>query len=337
MATIYEVSKLAGVSLATVSRVMNNSTKVTAKTQQKVEAAMRQLGYRPNTIAQSLASKRSNAVGVLVPELHGPFFSVVLGAIEEELREHGKHVIITAGHSDAQQEKAGIEFLESRRCDALILYVFEVTDDYIRSLRRLSIPVVLISRSVSGMADDCITLDNQLGGYLATRSLLEAGHREVASITGPLWKNDSRDRFDGYKKALEEYGVQVDPRLVYEGDYEENSGRRGMQQLLGEGVPFTALFCANDEMAAGAIAVARSHSIAIPDDLSIVGYDNVNFTRYMNPQLSTVDYPIEQMGRMAARCVLRDTYGHENLDIHYRFEPQLIQRDSIAEPRRGKT
>ena len=159
----------------------------------------------------------------------------------------------------------------------------------------------------------------------------------VAIITGPLWKNDSRDRFDGYKKALEEYRIRVDPRLVYEGDYEENSGRRGMQQLLGEAVPFTALFCANDEMAAGAIAVARSHSITIPDDLSIVGYDNVNFTRYMNPQLPTVDYPIEQMGRMAARCVLRATYGHENLDIHYRFEPKLIQRDSIAEPRRGET
>ena len=337
MATIYEVSKLAGVSLATVSRVMNDSDKVRAKTRQKVEAAMRQLGYRPNTIAQSLASKRSNAVGILVPELHGPFFGVLLGAIENELREHGKHVIITAGHSDAEREKAGIEFLESRRCDALILYVFEVTDDYILSLSELSIPVVLISRSVSGMADDCVTLDNQLGGYVATRALLELGHREVACITGPLWKNDARDRFEGYKNALEEFGVEFDPRLVAEGDYEEASGRSSMEQLLGAGVPFSALFCANDEMAAGAIAVARSHSIVIPDDLSIVGYDNVNFARYMNPQLSTVDYPIEEMGRMAARCVLRDTYGHENLDIRYRFEPQLIRRDSIAEPRPVKT
>jgi len=332
MATIYEVSKLAGVSLATVSRVMNNSNKVTAKTRQKVEAAMHQLGYRPNTIAQSLASKRSNAVGVLVPELHGPFFSVMLGAIEKELREQGKHVIITAGHSDAEREKAGIEFLESRRCDALILYVFAVSDDYIQTLTRSSIPVVLIGRSVAGMADDCVTLDNQHGGYVATRSLIEAGHRAIACITGPLWKSDGRERFAGYQEALEERGLPVEPRLIFEGDYEELSGRNGMQHLLECGVPFTALVCANDEMAAGAIAVARDRSIVIPDDLSIVGFDNVFFTRYMNPRLSTVDYPIEHMGQMAARCVLRDVYGHEGLDINNRFEPKLIRRDSIVKP-----
>jgi LacI family transcriptional regulator len=131
MPTIYEVSKLAGVSLATVSRVINNSGKVRVETRRKVEVAMQELGYRPNSIAQSLASNRSNSVGVLVPELHGPFFGIMLSSIEDELRAAGKHVIITAGHSDEEKEKDSIEFLASRQCDALILHAFAVSDEYL--------------------------------------------------------------------------------------------------------------------------------------------------------------------------------------------------------------
>jgi LacI family transcriptional regulator len=330
MATIYEVSKLAGVSLATVSRVMNNSDKVTLKTRKKVEAAMRQLGYRPNTIAQSLALRRSNSIGVLVPELHGPFFGAMLGAIESELRKDGKHVIITAGHSDPDREKEAIEFLSSGRCDGLILYVFAISDEYIENLMKVSIPVVVIGRLIPGIEKNCVSLDNELGGYLAARALIESGHRQVACITGPLWKSDGIDRLSGYKRALSEHGIDFDPQLVVEGDYEESSGRAGMQELIQAGTPFTALFCANDVMAAGAIAVARENGIDIPRELSVVGFDNVFFTRYMHPKLSTIEYPVETMGRMAVRCVLREVYGKKDQDIQCRFEPTLVQRDSVV-------
>jgi LacI family transcriptional regulator len=330
MATIYEVSKLAGVSLATVSRVMNNSDKVTLKTRKKVEAAMRQLGYRPNTIAQSLALRRSNSIGVLVPELHGPFFGAMLGAIESELRKEGKHVIITAGHSDPDREKEAIEFLASGRCDGLILYVFAISDEYIENLMKASIPVVVIGRLIPGIEKNCVSLDNERGGYLATRALIEAGHRQVACITGPQWKSDGKERLSGYKRALSEHGIDFDPQRVVEGDYEESSGRAGMQELMRSGTPFTALFCANDVMAAGAIAVARENGLDIPRELSVVGFDNVFFTRYMHPKLSTIEYPVETMGRMAVRCVLREVYSKEGQDIHCRFEPTLVQRDSVV-------
>ena len=330
MATIYEVSKLAGVSLATVSRVMNNSDKVRAQTRQKVEAAMKELGYRPNSTAQSLASKRSNSVGILVPELHGPFFGAMLSNIELELRLAGKHVIITAGHSDSEREKEGMEFLESRTCDALILFVFAISDEHIKAVRESTIPVVVIGRLIAGMEEDCISLDNEHGGYIAARSLIESGHRQLACISGPLWKSDGQERFAGYKRALAKSGLTFDPQLVVEGDYEEPSGRKGMEQLLQTGIPFTGLACANDVMAAGAIAIARDHGMNIPDDLSVIGFDNVFFTRYMHPQLSTVDYPIETMGQMAARCVLRDVYGATDLDIQCHFEPTLVRRASIA-------
>lgn len=330
MATIYEVSELAGVSLATVSRVINNSGKVTPATRKKVEVAMKALGYRPNSIAQSLASNRSNSIGVLVPELHGPFFGNMLSSIEDELRAFGKHVIITAGHSDQDKEKDSIGFLASRQCDALILHVYAVSNDFVTELRESGVRVVLIGRDLPDMAANCITIDNEQGEYLATRFLIELGHSELAYIAGPLWKSDGQARMAGYKRALAEHGLTFDERRVAEGTYEEVTGQQAMGRLLDRGIRFTGLVCANDEMAAGAIAVARDRGMMLPDDLSVVGFDNVFFTRYMHPPLSTVNYPIAEMGRMAARCVLRDVYGIAGLEIRNRFEPELISRASTA-------
>jgi LacI family transcriptional regulator len=309
---------------------MNNSARVSAKTREKVEAAMKQLGYRPNSIAQSLASNRSNSVGILVPELHGPFFGNMLSSIEDELRAFGKHVIITAGHSDQDKEKDSISFLASRQCDALILHVYAVSNDFVTELRESGVRVVLIGRDLPAMAANCITIDNEQGEYLATRFLIELGHSELAYIAGPLWKSDGQARMAGYKRALAEYGLSFDERRVAEGTYEEITGQQAMKTLLERNRPFTGLVCANDEMAAGAIAVARDRGMMLPDDLSVVGFDNVFFTRYMHPALSTVNYPIAEMGRMAARCVLRDVYGIAGLEIRNRFEPELVSRASTA-------
>jgi LacI family transcriptional regulator len=330
MATIYEVSEVAGVSLATVSRVINDSGKVSEKTRQKVLAAVKELGYRPNTIAQSLASNRSNSIGVLVPELHGPFFGTMLSSIEEQLRKYSKHVIITAGHSNAEREREAIAFLLSRQCDALILHVYAVSDEYVAKLAESGVRIALIGRDIPSLAHSCITIDNELGEYLATRYLIGLGHTELAYIAGPLWKSDGQARMAGFRRALAESGLAYQEERVAEGTYEESSGQRAMRQLLDRGVPFTALVCANDEMAAGAIAVARNRGLQVPGELSVMGFDNVFFTRYMHPALSTVDYPIADMGRMAARCVLREVYGIEGLDIRNRFEPQLVGRDSTV-------
>ena len=329
MATIYEVSELAGVSLATVSRVMNDSGKVTAKTRGKVEAAMKELGYRPNSIARSLASNRTNSVGVQVPMLGGPYYGELLSGMEAEFRDAGKHVIITAGHSDEASEQAGIDFLLSRNCDALILYVDVVSDRYLEILAQGPVPIVAIGRHIKDFEDQCINLDNELGGYLATKSVLVLGHRKLAYISGPLWKHDSLARLEGHKRALQEYGIEFNPRLLYEGDFQEVSGSRGMEELLRLGQPFTVVVCANDEMAAGALGVARERDLLIPDDLSVIGFDNVFFTRYFRPRLSTVDYQIRDMGRMAARSVLKNVYGQADLEVRNIFEPTVVMRSSV--------
>ncbi|GHB64093.1 transcriptional regulator [Psychrosphaera saromensis] len=328
MATIYQVSALAGVSLATVSRVMNNNAKVSDKTKQKVVDAMKELGYRPNATARSLASSRSDSVGLLVSELHGPFFGQMMGGTESELRDAGKHVIITTGHSDEEKEIDGIEFLLSRNCDALILHVEAVSDEYLIKLNKGKVPIVLINRFIEEMADSCITLDNALGGYLMTKSILEKGHTEIAYISGPKWKSDSNERIKGHKKALQEYNLPFNEQLMYQGDFTQSGGCEGISSLLEVGRPFTVLICGNDEMASGALATARQKGLDVPKDLSIVGFDNVIYASLLFPTLTTIDYPIRDMGHMAARLVLKNIYGQKKLDIRHQFLPELVERDS---------
>jgi LacI family transcriptional regulator len=330
MANIYQVAELARVSVATVSRIINNSGRVTDKTRLRVVNAMEELGYRPSSIAQALATNRTNCVGVLVSELHGPFFGDMLSALEQELRSAGKFVIVTAGHSDEAREKAGLQFLIGRQCDALIVHVEALPDQYLRDHDGNPAPLVVMNRTVPGLLDHCLTLDNEYGGYLATRYLLKMGHTRIAYISGPLSWHDASQRLAGHNRALAEAGIKPDKRLLVEGDYHETAGAEALGQLLDAGLAFTAIACGNDQMAAGVMAAARDRGLRIPEDLSIVGFDNAPISRYLHPKLSTIDYPIGEMGRMAARWVLRHVYGDERIEARRKFEPGLLERASVA-------
>jgi len=331
MATIYEVSNLAGVSLATVSRVINNNTRVSERTRKKVETAMLELGYRPNSIAQSLASNCTNSVGILVSELHGPFFGQMMAGIESELRAAGKHVIITTGHSEEDKEKEGIDFLISRNCDALIVHVEGLTDEYLIELCKGKTPIYFMSRIIPELEENCIYLDNELGGYLAAKAVIEQGHKDIAYISGPQWKPDSYNRLAGHKRALSEYDLTFNEALYYEGEFKEIGGKEGLKKFLSEQLSFTALVCANDEIASGAMTYAREHDFALPQDLSIIGFDNVIFSRHIYPKLTTIDNPVNEMGHMAAKLVLKNVYQQKGLIINHSFEPAIISRDSIAQ------
>jgi LacI family transcriptional regulator len=329
MANIYEVAELAGVSLATVSRVINPGAKVSEKTRQKVLDAMQQLGYRPNSIAQSLATRSSNAVGVLVSELHGPFFGAMLSAIEHTLKAAGKFVMVAAGHNNESQERDAIRFLVSRNCDALIVHVERLSDRFLLDHDHQTTPLVVMNRKVRGLADHCFSLNNELGGYLATQALLRRRHKRIAYISGPLDWVDARQRLAGHKRALAEAGVKFDQRLLHEGDYHEPGGSEALTALYTQGIPFTAVVCANDEMAAGAMAAAHERGLELPRELSIVGFDDAPISRYVYPRLTTVHYPIADMANMAARWVLRNVYDQPQ-DVQQVFEPKLIERDSVT-------
>ena len=203
MATIYEVSKLAGVSLATVSRVVNKNLNVSDKTRQKVLKAMEQLSYKPNLVAKSLASNKTDCVGVLVSEFYGSFNGGIMSGVESVLRKADKHIIVTAGHNEEQREKDDIEFLISRNCDALILHVEAVSDEYLINLCQGKTPIVILNRYIPKLAEHCISLNNELGGYLAAEHLLKRGHRNIAYISGPSRKVDAQERLQGHKRALQ--------------------------------------------------------------------------------------------------------------------------------------
>jgi LacI family transcriptional regulator len=330
-ANMYEVAKLADVSIATVSRVVNTDSRVAEKTRQKVLSAMLSLGYQPNSIAQSLATRTSNSVGVLVSELHGAFYGAMLSAVEETLRAAGKFVLVATGHDREDQEREAIRFLVSRNCDALIVHVSGLSDKFLVEHNKTSTPLVVVNRKVRGIADRCFSLDNELGGYLAAQSLLQLKHRKIAYISGPLDWADAQQRLKGHKRALADARVAFDPRLLYEGDYQETGGSEALIRLFDKGIDFSAVVCANDEMAAGAMAAAHDRGLKLPEELSIVGFDNAPISRYVYPKLSTVHYPITDMSHMAARWVLQNVYQQENLDVRQRvFEPSFIARDSVS-------
>jgi len=329
MATIYEVSTLAGVSLATVSRVMNNNAKVSEKTAAKVHKAMETLNYRPNSIAQSLASSRTNSVGLMVTGLNGAFFGHMMAGIESTLRKDDKHIIITTGHSEEAREKDGIEFLKSRNCDALIIYVERLNHEYLTELCKGDTPVYIIGCNVEAVKEHCIILDNELGGYLATKAVIDKGHTKIGYISGPTKKSDSKQRFLGHKRALQEHGLPLEEALVYEGNYLDTGGRDGMKHFMDQKHPMTALICANDEMASGAMTYAREHKLVLPRDLSVVGFDNVIFARHIHPKLTTIENPVYAMGKMAANMVLKNVYQKKGLEIQHQFKPTLVTRNSI--------
>lgn len=330
MSTIKQVSELAGVSLATVSRVINNTDQVKAATRAKVEDAMKKLGYRPNFIAQSLASSKSNTVGYVIPELHGSFFGDMISGTEQLLKKAHKHMFIAAGHSNEEDEIKAIESLLGRRCDALILHLEAVSNDYLINLAKDKVEFVVVNRYIEEIGDRCVSLDNVRGGYIATQSLIRYGHRDIAYISGSLWKSDAADRLSGHKQALVDAGIPYNRLRMFEGNFQASSGYEGMLSFLGSGNPPTAVACANDEMAYGAADAIRESGLQIPDDISLVGFDNIEFSRFLHPKLSTVHYPMRDIGETAANWILSRIYGHGPFDATHIFMPELISRDSIA-------
>ena len=329
MPTIYQVAERAGVSLSTVSRVLNGKASVNKVLKERVEKAVKELNYRPNSVARSLANNRTDSVGVLVPELNAPFFGDLMQAVESTLRAADKHVIISVGRNCLETEKDAVEFLISRNCDALIMHAEALSDEYLLELNQSKLPVALVNRQVEGLPEACTSLDNEKGGYLATRHLLELGHKDIAYISGPTDKCDASLRLEGHKRALSEAGLPINPQLIFNGDYSEEDGKIGLLELMARDVPFTALVGANDWMASGAISCARDLGMSLPHDLSVVGFDDVVFAHHVFPRLTTVSNPIAEMAEMSAKYILNKVYGQAN-NVQLYFEPSLVVRESTV-------
>jgi LacI family transcriptional regulator len=329
--TIRDVAIRAGVSPSTVSRVLNKTAQVAASKQAAVLRAVQLLGYRPNVVAQELARGRSRAFGVLPQGISSPFYGRLMKGVEQALRGSGYYPIFASGEQPAEEAQA-IELFLSHRVDALVLLGGQLPDDDLLGLAA-RVPLVAIGRSLRGLEHRCLRVENRVGGYKATRHLIDLGHTRIAHLTGLPWHKDAIARRQGYESALADAGIALDPALVVEGDFEEQSGCTGAETLLARGVRFTAIFTGNDQMACGAGLALLRRGVRVPQDVSLIGFDDQPHAAYTWPPLTTMRQPTVDMGMAVARALLEELRGHGF--ALPTFNTDLVLRDSTGPPARS--
>lgn len=324
-----QVAAVAGVSPSTVSRILNGTAVVSEVKRRAVADAIASLGFVPNPIARGLAGGRTLSIGVVTQSLDSPFYGAALRGIEDELDRAGYSALFVSGHWNAKEEARCIDVLRARRVDGLIVLTGRLSDSALRSLAK-ALPVVATGRSLKAPGLFSLNFDNFEGGRLATQHLLDLGHRRIAFVAGDPAHPDANERQRGYRAALEAAGQGYDPALVVSGEYHELSGLMAAEQLLDSGVSFTAVFSANDQMAFGVGLALHRRSLRVPEDVSLVGFDDLAGAAYSIPPLSTIQQPSYDIGRLASVAMLELLAGRKpNLAIP---APRLIARESSGAP-----
>jgi LacI family transcriptional regulator len=298
------VAEAAGVSASTISRILNGTAVVSELKQKAVERAIAELGFVPNPVARGLAGGRTLSVGVVAQVMDSPFYGAALRGIEDELNPAGYSPLYVSGHWDAANETRCIDVLRSRRVDGLIVLTGRLTDQALKAYAR-SLPIVVTGRSLKAAGLFALDFDNFEGGRLATEHLILLGHRRIAFIAGDPLHPDASERLRGYRAALEAAGIAFESNLVVPGAYNEVSGLLAVNRLLEGQQQFTAIFAANDQMALGATLALHRRSLRVPEDISVVGFDDLPASQYAIPPLSTVHHPSYDIGRLAAASMLQ--------------------------------
>jgi len=329
--TILEIAKKANVSPSTVSRVLRGTTRVKQSKHDAVMQAVAELDYRPNVMAQSLASGRSMTLGVITQNVGTPFYDAILLGILQGLEESPYSPIFADGRWQLAVEQRTIDMLLNRRVDGLILIGGLTSEERLQDIASQK-PLILVARPSKALPDQCIRVDNFKGAYAATQYLIDMGHRNIAHITTPAASrvavDDISQRFEGFKQALCDAGIDLEPQLVVEGDLLQQSGVLAVERLLMGKRPFSAIFCANDQMAFGARLALFRRGFRVPEDISLVGFDDHYAAAYSIPPLTTVRQPAIELGHAATAAIL-DLINKKVPMIPF-FEPKLIVRESVA-------
>lgn len=332
MATIKDVARLAGVSVATVSRVINHSPKASDSSREAVLSAMQHLQYHPNANARALAQQSTETLGLIVADVSDPFFGAMVKAVEQVAYATGNFLLIGNGYHNVDKERQAIEQLIRHRCAALVVHAKMLPDDELQSLMKQIPGMVLINRTLAGFEQRCVALDDRYGAWLATRYLIQSGHQRIAILCSNHGISDASDRLQGYLDALQEHNIPVDDKLIAYAEPDEIGGEQAMADLLGLGRSFTAVTCYNDSMAAGALSVLSDNSIDVPTDISLVGFDDVLISRYLRPRLTTVRYPVVAMANQAAQLALALANNQPLPETTHMFSPTLVRRHSVTSP-----
>jgi len=332
MATIKDVARLAGVSVATVSRVINDSPKASETSRLAVKNAMETLNYHPNANARALAQQSTETVGLVVGDVSDPFFGAMVKAVEQVASATGNFLLIGNGYHNEQKERNAIEQLIRHRCGALVVHAKMIPDSDLIALMKQIPGMVLINRIVPGYEQRCVALDDRYGAWLATRHLIQQGHTRIGYLCSNHAISDADDRLQGYYDALKEHDLPCNDRLVTFAEPDESGGEQAMTELLGRGKNFTAVACYNDSMAAGAMGVLNDNGIDVPQEISLIGFDDILVSRYVRPRLTTVRYPIVTMATQAAELALALAENRPAPEITHLFNPTLVRRHSVITP-----
>ncbi|KAF4410221.1 LacI family DNA-binding transcriptional regulator [Streptomyces lycii] len=330
--TITAIAQEAGVSVPTVSRVVNGRSDVSPETRARVEDLLRRHGYQRRVAAA--ARERAGLLDLVFSDLDSPWAVEIIRGVEEVAHAAGMGTVVSATHGRTGATRQWMENLRDRASDGVILVTSAIEPPLQEELRRLDVPVVVVDPEGSpALETPTVGATNWAGGMAATEHLLELGHRRIGFIAGPARLLCSRARMDGYRTALEAADVPADEALVVRGDFYHESGFTGCQALMDLPEPPTAIFASSDQMALGAIEALRRRGLRVPDDISVIGFDDLPEMRWASPPLTTVRQPLAEMGKVAARTVLRQSRGEELDSPRVELATELVVRASTAPPR----
>jgi LacI family transcriptional regulator len=330
MATIKDVAAMAGVSFTTVSHVVNNTRPVSADVRAKVERAIRQLNYVPSAVARSLKARSTATIGLVVPNSTNPYFAELARGIEDGCARSGYCVFFCNSDDEPAKQRSYLRLLQEKRTDGLIIASAGEDAVLAQSLADAREPLVVVDRNVEGLLADLVQIDHERGAYLATRHLLELGHVRIGCITGPVTTAVSAMRVHGFIRAMAERGIEIEPAAIVEGDFSGRGGQEAAGRLFDTVRP-TAIFACNDMMGIGALRVAAVRGIRVPEQCSIIGFDDIELSAYTYPALSTVGQSVRALGEAAATMLIERINGAVSGPTRRRvITPRLVLRESTA-------
>lgn len=332
MASMKDVAAIAGVSVSTVSRVINNALPVDARTRKLVEKAIEEVNYRPHLLASGLRTKSGNLIGLAVPEIAHASFDHFIKHVEEYARANRYGLILGDIRNDPGSEADFIDQLIRRNVDGIIF--IRVSDDSraLEMLNRTTIPYVVLDRGASTATAPTVVMDNYDVGRLAAEHLIVQGHRDVACVTGPLNVSLCRERLDGFTQTLSAAGLRLLRDSIHESDFQFDSGVELVPIILERNPSVTAIWTQNDLMAIGIIAGLKDHDVNVPEDISVIGVDDIAACRMLRPQLTTIKQPFRAMSRAAVELLLRESARGERITEKIVIPTELVIRQSTAPP-----
>lgn len=332
-----EIAKLAGVSSATISRVINNDPKVSPKTYRKVKEVIDKYGYVENGMAKNLRTSKTRTIGYLISNLYNPFFQAVYAGIERVCKENRYQIIIGSTNEDIQTEEDAVGLMLAYRVDGIIASFVNPSEIIRRQLKQVGVELVLLDRKIPSLQADSVMIDNINGAVDQVKYLSGLGHKKIAVIRGTLYNSPGVERLEGFRKGMKECGIPILKGYEANGEFTEEGGYEAVERLMKLSNPPTAIIVHNNLMCIGAYKALRDMKLRIPEDVSLIGFDDFDLAVHLHPQITVIDRPTEEMGEMAMNMLL-DRFSKKTEDgalRHHVFPAALCVRESCGRPRKG--